>query len=502
MNTYSNESAIPPHPTLGKISLLLAGLGGLLLLGWLVWQGQMPLLLIAALGLPCGILVLKKPDTATFIFVFVFYSNLAVVAHKFHGVPQVVAAAVPLLLVLPLASYWFVKRERPIITTDFILLCIYLSALIVSSFMAKDSSIALSEIVNFLTEGLILYFLVINVIRDLPTVKRVLYTLMLACALMGGITLFQEVTHTYNNSYGGMAQRKADIDVGSVDFDEYSSARRASGSIGEKNRFGQVLLVILPLSLYVFYLEPRGGRKWLAAGLSLLSLAGIILTFSRGTFVILVAMVFPILYWRYVKLGHAVLAVLGLAFFVGLFMPEYFERMSGLDQLTSLSSQSNEVRNVDGSLRGRYAENMAALGVFLDYPLLGVGPGQFPAFYVKKYGNEVGTKFLENGRRAHNLYLEIAAEIGIFGLISFLAIIFWIAFKTWKMRLLCLENRSELAHMTTAFLLSLFAYLGTGVFLHLSFQRYFWFLLALISAGVRVIELEVSQNEAQKLRSV
>ena len=55
------------------------------------------------------------------------------------------------------------------------------------------------------------------------------------------------------------------------------------------------------------------------------------------------------------------------------------------------------------------------------------------------------------------------------------------------------------ADLAVAFSLSLVAYLGTGMFLHLSFERYLWFLVAIASATVHILrqdQLRQSLEEA------
>jgi len=74
------------------------------------------------------------------------------------------------------------------------------------------------------------------------------------------------------------------------------------------------------------------------------------------------------------------------------------------------------------SNKGRMEIWNATLNSFVRYPLLGVGIGNYPVVIGEP---------LESGRRgasAHNLYFDIAAEMGILGLIVFLLIL-WEIFK-------------------------------------------------------------------------
>src|SRR5206468_11309395 len=116
----------------------------------------------------------------------------------------------------------------------------------------------------------------------------------------------------------------------------------------------------------------------------------------------------------------------------------------------------------DGAVRGRITEMMAAVRVFVDHPVIGVGPGMFPA-YSEQYGNKDPLRRLESGRRAHSLYLEIAAENGVLGLVLFLAALANTLVALAAARRACQETDPELANLATSYLLALLCYLTTGV---------------------------------------
>src|SRR5207245_4423544 len=134
--------------------------------------------------------------------------------------------------------------------------------------------------------------------------------------------------------------------------------------------------------------------------------------------------------------------------------------------------------------------------VFLDHPIFGVGPGHFAEYYSLPYGNRIG--LIESTKKylGHNLYLETLAETGVTGLTCLLAILFVIMQGLWKERRRCLQSRPELASLATAFFLCLSAYAMSAVFIHLSYQRYFWLLVALSSAAARIVR---SKREEQAI---
>ena len=52
-----------------------------------------------------------------------------------------------------------------------------------------------------------------------------------------------------------------------------------------------------------------------------------------------------------------------------------------------------------------------------------------------------------------------------------------------KARRKWIGRRTDLANMATAFSLSVVTYMTTGIFLHLSYARYFWLIMALAGAA-------------------
>ena len=119
--------------------------------------------------------------------------------------------------------------------------------------------------------------------------------------------------------------------------------------------------------------------------------------------------------------------------------------------------------------------------MFADHPLLGVGPGQFPSYYMT-YAQEFGLRVREEDREAHNLYFGIASDVGLLGAVCFFGAI-WVTIRDLaRTRARLLATRPRLAHLAAGFMLSLVAYLTTGIFLHLAFERYLWLMLALGAA--------------------
>jgi O-antigen ligase len=189
----------------------------------------------------------------------------------------------------------------------------------------------------------------------------------------------------------------------------------------------------------------------------------------------------------------SVFAVFGLLVTVA--MPEYVYRLTSMSGVSALAA--GEEKEADSSMRGRATENLAAINIFLDHPLLGAGPGQ-AKIYITAYGNEVGFKKLEGQRRAHSMYLEELADTGLLGFIAFMTIALVTLLPVVQIRRYWAQRSMEIDFILTGFLLAIIAYLSSAMFLHLSYQRYYWLLLAMAGAAIEIFRPPINQTEGNR----
>jgi O-antigen ligase len=260
------------------------------------------------------------------------------------------------------------------------------------------------------------------------------------------------------------------------------------------------MLVLVPLGLFQFWSERSRPRRLAAAAATVLISGGVILTFSRGAAVGFALIVVLMAALRYIRLRQLAVIAAGLVLVLAV-VPAYRERLSWLGAVTHLAgTQPASDPNYDsGNLRSRATEVVAAGLVFLDHPVLGVGPGMFPEYY-REYAERVQYSWLEGrvepeDREAHSLFAGLGAETGALGLALFLGIVVVTLRGLRRARRLALGRDRELANTTTAFMLAIAAYLATGIFLQLSYQRYFWLLMALAGAATSIALGELRERD-------
>jgi hypothetical protein len=443
---------------------------------------ERPLLAAAvALAAPVAHLVLRHPIVATMAVMFALYTNAGVVAAKYHGVPYVFAVALPLLLLVPLSRAVFRRGEKVLITPALGLLFLYALVQFASAIFATRSDVAVGDTTTTLLEGVLLYFLIVNAVRSTAALRAAVWALLAAGIFLGGLTIFQHVTGTYHNSYGGFAQC-GELEHLAAKNVVMPDTLRHDGPLGEANRYAQIMAMLLPLTLAALW-----SRKSRLEGALAVAAAGVIgiacaLTLSRSVMVGLALTLIAATIMGYVRARYLIAAALvggGLA----LTVPRYAERLATLGDIAQfVGSRGPVAPTVDGAVRSRATEMKAAALMFFEHPVLGVGPGNYAERY-QGYARRVGGKIKLEQRRSHSLYMDLAAETGVIGLGVFLAFALVTYRSLRRARERWARSDPERAHVATALLLTLLVFLTTSLFLHLAYARYFWMLMALAGAA-------------------
>jgi O-antigen ligase len=138
----------------------------------------------------------------------------------------------------------------------------------------------------------------------------------------------------------------------------------------------------------------------------------------------------------------------------------------------------------------------AALAMFWDRPLTGVGFGNFPSEYPD-YADDLGIDVRDTSREAHNLYLETAAETGIVGVLM-LAGIFVASFAAIAAGRRRFRRMADLRSDGIGFAVavSLVGYLITSSFLHMAFARLVWLVIGVALAFPSLARAEDEARDA------
>lgn len=459
---------------------------------------------VAAAAIACALFV--WPDAAVTAGVLLLYTNVPVILGAHAGSPMVVGIAIVALIALAAFGRAVVHRDGPAIDLPFLGLIVFLGAALLSTLFARDPTVAFGWLQTFGIEVVILYLLLVNAVRSAQSLRRVIRTLVFAAAALALLSVYQEVRGDYSQQFMGLALR--DLSLAGDDPDAAAGmvrpavdvrlAQRASGPIGDPNRWAQTLLFVLPLGLLGIRHEPTSGRKAALAAACMLIAGGVFLTYSRGALVTIVALGAALAALRVVRRRVLLAGAIGVVILAAIVAPSTFVRVGTLGGIQSLFGHHPAAKEADNATRGRMTEMLAAGLVALDHPVVGVGPGHFTPFYSLQYMSnpDIAFRDIKMSRRAHSLFLEVAAETGIVGLVTFLAVPFLLGVRLWTWRRRLRATRPDLADLAAGCLLALLMYFGTAVFLHLSYQRYYGLLLGVCGCCIAVLDAEMKARGA------
>jgi O-antigen ligase len=207
-------------------------------------------------------------------------------------------------------------------------------------------------------------------------------------------------------SASGYISARAIFDyVRGVNLVEGDRVRGAIGGIFENpNDLALNLVTFMAPALLIMLQDRKPSRRLLAGALAVVMLGAIVCTKSRSGFLGLIAMALVIFYYTARLNPAAAFAIL----FAGLVAlpaaPQSF--WNRMDSIT------NAEEDPTGSRAARVRLMEQGVEVFLANPITGVGAGQFQNY-------DMPGVTTERWRVTHNVWLQVAAELGIFGLAVF-----------------------------------------------------------------------------------
>jgi len=250
-------------------------------------------------------------------------------------------------------------------------------------------------------------------------------------------------------------------------------AERAGGLLGlsiDYNYLGLMLVPIVSLAIAQFRFWPSFlGRLWVLAAL-FFTIWAIFLTISRGA-VMGLATSFLVLLLRGTPKRLITLSILlPTTLAVALIVPqEFWDRMSSTSAVVELNraSGTQDVRNI----RNRIMYIKAGFAMLKDYPLFGVGIGNFRYLYPK-YAPVGAVRVY---RAVHNTYMQVLAEMGIFGFVQFLGLCLAVFLELARAR----HRGGDLAHAARHLEVALVGFMVSAFFVSAAYFDMLWILFSL-----------------------
>ncbi len=366
--------------------ILIAALALILFAATVVAGVSLPMLFVGTLVLAAALAAVIRPEIGLHVLVLNALMGLV----RLVEMPRLGPLSVPVLLeALLVAAVLFqmaLLGRRPRLGTPAHGLMALLGAWI---FLSVLTGVTVGPenfdaFRNLFLVRFVVFLLVTVLVTTIAGVRRMLVTFVIGNA---GLVVLATAARL-----GWFGQEKITVS---------QSFERTGALLQNPNELAFNLTTMLVITLTSFLLARRMVWKALLLGLAAADLAVILSTLSRSGFISLCA-VLLFLFFKVTRNLRVLLLLLALVACGWLLMP---------DELFARFSQVDEIRDVDRLHLARVGLAMA-----LDHPLTGVGLDNYvPLFWRYNVAN------LKAATAAHNMYVDLAAQMGFPALVLYLA---------------------------------------------------------------------------------
>lgn len=318
-----------------------------------------------------------------------------------------------LLMMYSLAAVYLVKdtmNEHSDLTKSNIdiPIILYLIIIVISTITSINFTGSLRDLALHLG-GLSFVFVMVNSIKTKNAFNAIVTVLVLSATLVALYGLYQYVVGV-------------EIDAAWLDVENNPDVRvRVYSVFHNPNILAEYLIMIIPLSVGLFWYTKKISKKIIFLGTTLIMVLAMLMTLSRGSWVgfAFSALVFILLLER-----RLLLSVVPISLGAVYFLPQ-----SILNRIMSIGNFA------DSSIAYRFTMWDITMDIIRDYPIAGVGFGHLP--FKQVFETYIRTMPIYH---SHNTYLQTAVEMGIPGLLVFLFLLF-VVFKYGILKLVKCDDR-------------------------------------------------------------
>lgn len=199
-----------------------------------------------------------------------------------------------------------------------------------------------------------------------------------------------------------------------------SGMSRANGFYGHPMTLGGWLCIFLPLLLIEFFERKLLGKYYWLAGLAFcICSAGLVFNATRGAWLaVAIVCAALLIYYMFKSKRNLAVGIIFIALVSTLLVnnSKFMHRLDTIDDFNKYQSNTE-----------RILIWQSAWKMFKDYPILGVGLGQYTENYQKKYISPQAKE--PKLGHAHNNFMQMLAENGIVGFAGFVTMFGYIIFK-------------------------------------------------------------------------
>lgn len=435
-------------------------------------------LLLAALALLAGLaLILLRPESGALALVVIIYWNASDVITAQTGFSWLLTA-----LLLWVTAAWLLHagltHKGPSLRWPLLVpVLTWGAAQCISGWLGSNQPDAIASLESYAKSVIILY-LIVNLLRTPRRLHAAIQALLVAVLLMAAPVIVQGLTGSQFDFFGFAPREFAEIAPGQFGW-------RLGGSFDDPNFLAMMLVAALPVAAMEFFEPQPLAHRVLGAAAGAAALLAASFTYSRAS-LLGVAFVVTAFAWNHPRKKTIFAVFLALLAALVLAMPPTFR--ARLLSLRELSLTAPQQTIPDASFRGRRSELLTGLLMWRSHPVWGVGTGGYADAY-ESYSAWLGLDPREEMREPHNLYVQMAAETGIVGLLAFL---YFIASGLIELRrarrALARRGLARSARAALGVELGLATYLLLSLFLHGAYFRNYILLLAIAAGFISVAQ--------------
>lgn len=330
--------------------------------------------------------------------------------------------------------------------------------------LATSPGESYDEFTDVLLKAIIIFIVIVNVIRTEFRFKMLIW-------LAFAVTIYLSFYAVSDYANGIFRE-------GSAHYNDQRIGGAIRGLFGNSNDLALHIVTMIPLAVGFAFAGKSLIRRVVFIGMSVLFCAGVIVTFSRGGFLGLVAVLFVLVrkLGRRNKMLSGVILVAVILGILAVAPGAYSSR---------LSSIFNAAADTTGSRSQRNEILKRSILVTLRYPLFGVGLGNFHHKSVQ----ELVT---------HNAYTQVSSEMGIPAMIVY---IMFMVYPLRKLRKIEAETegrpeKRKFYAWSIGIQTAIIGYMVASFFASVAYQWYIYYLVAYAVAARRLYVLQASSTVA------
>ncbi len=401
-------------------------------------------------GAICGvILILTRPKVGIFI-ILAFFPFM----------PTMVVAGVAILVMAGMFLGYLGGKDGYVkfdLFDGVILIMCFALAYGVANSYAKAASLPIAMIYTVFVAS---FFVIRRGISGKEFLYGIIDTMIAVAAVVSLYGLYQMVT-------GQAATTWQDTEM----FESISG--RICSTFDNPNVFGEYLLILIPITFARLIMTDNGNRKFAYLIAFGLQLAAMVLTYSRGCWIGLIAAMALMLVFT----GRKIPALC----FLGIFALPFVVPETIVERLLSIGNTA------DSSTSYRVFIWEGTMKMLKDFWYCGIGIGTdaFNAIYPNYALNAISAP------HSHNLYLHIICEMGIVGVFAAGGVIF----QYFKHVAKAAKERKEFHPLATGLVAAMIGYLIQGMFDNVWYNyRIYMFFFMITAIGAALYDLSVKEK--------